>query len=148
MKTFFFTLILFALTASAEDCAQYIGSCQYYLCREKEHACGNKGYYLGFAYKYCRESKTKLVRHMSEDGKAWSQRVALCLQNSVEQIPYDDNCTDAKQTAYREHSRCYLDSGYCDLNKKDQLNVLWFVKQELYQPQVLKQGLSILNECR
>jgi len=148
MKALLSLALLFSLSASAEDCLRYIGTCQYYLCREKEHACGTKGYYLGFAYKYCLNAESKLNHHLSEEGKIWSKNVSQCLRDSVERIPYDDNCTDAKQTAFREHGDCYVDTGFCQLSHKDQLHVAWFVKKEIRRPIVLKQGFSILSECR
>jgi len=147
MKTLLF-ILFFSLTASADDCLQYIGTCQYYLCREKEHACGTKGYYLGFAYKYCLGAGKKLNPHMSEEGKIWSSKVSQCLRDSMEKIPYDDNCTDTKLTATEDHANCYLDTGFCELSRKDQLRVVWFVKKEVRNPRIFKQGLSILSQCR
>lgn len=144
--------ILFILSLSstlmAEDCSPYIGSCSYYLCREKEHACGTKGYYLGFAYKYCQQSVDKLNAKMSEQGKTWSKNVAICLQQSVEKIPYEDNCSDVKKSAINEHVNCYKETGFCELSKRDQLKVIWMVHRELRHPQIMKEGFSIVNECR
>lgn len=145
---FFFVLLQSILSLRAEDCAPYIGSCDYYLCREKEHSCGKKGYYLGFAYKYCKKAEHKLVRRMSERGKNWSRDVALCLQQSVERIPYDENCHDAKKSAVNDHRECYRDTGFCELSKRDRFNVIRVVSTGLRHPQVIKEGLAIINECR
>lgn len=149
MKKIISLFLLFGfVSAMAEDCSQYIGTCSFYLCREKQHACGNKGYYLGFAYKYCRKAELELNKKLSSEGLNWSKQVAVCLQNSVDKIPDDDNCTDVSQMAIKEHAECYVDTGFCELKGSDKRKVLWLVKAEARHPKILKQGLSILNECR
>lgn len=152
MKTvtnlFLIFLSVFSTSLLAEDCSRLIGSCDYYLCREQQHHCGVKGYYMGFGYKYCIKSEQKLNPKMSERGKAWSTEVAECLQKKADTIPYDDNCTDVSETSFQDHPECYRDSGFCSLSHRDQLKVINMIKSELRHPQIIKQGLAILSECQ
>ncbi|MBP9680935.1 MAG: hypothetical protein KBD76_05995 [Bacteriovorax sp.] len=144
-----FTLIiqLFHVNALAGDCTTYLGSCEYYLCREKEHACGKKGYYRGFAYKYCKKSQEKLAPKLSAKGRRWSRRVMLCLEQSVEKIPYDDNCKDVKITAIKEHDECYIDNNFCSLSWGDKIKILSLIYPEARHPQILKEGMLVFKNC-
>lgn len=151
MRTFLIALALIIppLTSNAlvSDCSEYLGSCEYYLCREKEHACGEKGYYVGFAYKYCQKTQEKLLSKLSSHGQIWSRNVALCLEKSVERIPYDDNCKDVKITAIKEHDECYNDHHFCELSLRDKIKILRMIFPEIRHPRILKEGLLIFKNC-
>ncbi len=134
--------------AVADDCTPLIGSCEYYLCREKNHSCGDNGYYVGFAYKYCMNSKNILNSRMSKNGVRWSNAVAQCLRNSVDKIAYDESCENVKTKAIDDHAVCYSDAGFCDLSTKDQFNIMRLIHKELIRPSVVEQGFTVLNQCR
>lgn len=142
------TILNFSSVTFAEDCSDLIGSCDYYLCREEIQLCGTKGYFLGFGYRYCKRSEDELSPKMSTQGQKWISDVATCLQRSTDKIPYDDNCTDTFKTSISNHQSCYEEAHFCDLTKKDQLNIIKMVSRELRRPEILRQGVRILLNCR
>src|SRR6266403_116453 len=92
--------------AVSTTCGDYIdiagcGGCQFYACREAEHACGASGYYLAYAEKYC-------VRFLD---------VARdCLMRYVDdELPPADACDDVRARAFHSHVACYHDNGFCEL---------------------------------
>jgi hypothetical protein len=106
-------------------CADYIaiagcGGCQFYACREAEHACGPSGYYTAYAQKYCERFLAVLRPRMSPAGQRFLDAGRDCLMRYVdEQIPVADECSDVKQRAFASHVACYHDNGFCQLPLSD-----------------------------
>ena len=99
--------------ATSEDCGALIGNCEFYLCREQRHPCGEKGYYKGYGYKYC-ERFILLESRLSSPGKDWVRKARRCLQEHIHRnIPIDTPCPKAKQSAFDSHPRCYVLGGVC-----------------------------------
>jgi hypothetical protein len=106
-------------------CADYIaipgcGGCQFYACREAEHACGASGYYLGYAQKYCERFLAVLRPRMSPAGQQFLDAGRDCLMRFVdENIAVADECSDVKERAFASHVACYHDNGFCQLPLSD-----------------------------
>jgi len=106
-------------------CADYIdiagcGGCQYYACREAAGGCGPKGYYLGYAQKYCERFLQVLRPRMSPAGQRFLDAGRDCLMRFVEaELPPTDSCDDVKQRAFASHVACYHDNGFCELPLRD-----------------------------
>jgi hypothetical protein len=113
--------------APAATCADYIndascGGCQFYACREHEGACGPRGYYLGFAVKYCERFLATLAPRMSPAGRRFLGEARDCLMRYVdENIATDAVCSDVKRRALDSHVACYHDNGFCQLPLRDKL---------------------------
>jgi hypothetical protein len=108
-------------------CSDYIaipdcGGCQFYACREAEHACGASGYYLGYAQKYCERFLAVLRARMSPAGQQFLDAGRDCLMRYVDsQIAVTDECSDVKERAFASHVACYHDNGFCQLPLSDRV---------------------------
>lgn len=106
-------------------CSDYIGiagcgGCQFYNCREAEHACGATGYYRGYAEKYCVRFLQSLRPRMSPDGQRFLDVARDCLMHYADtQLPANDSCDDVKTRAFQSHVACYHDNGFCSLSLQD-----------------------------
>jgi hypothetical protein len=106
-------------------CSDYIGiagcgGCQFYNCREAEHACGPSGYYQGYAEKYCVRFLQSLRPRMSPAGQRFLDVARDCLMRYVDtELPPDDACDDVKTRAFQSHVACYHDNGFCELSLSD-----------------------------
>ena len=107
-------------------CSDYIdiagcGGCQFYACREAEHACGASGYYVAYAEKYCVRFLQSLRPRMSPAGQRFLDVARDCLMRYVDdQLPPDDRCDDVRTRAFQSHVACYHDNGFCALPASDQ----------------------------
>lgn len=145
---FIFLMNLFLSSISlAEDCEKYIGTCEYYLCQEKNKPCGVGGYFIGFGYKYCRKSLDRLMTKVSPLGQEWVARTAICLQEQLEEINNSKSCTQIKAVAIEGHSRCYEEVGFCSLDLSDKVEVLKMITPALRVKGVLSSGVQVLRFC-
>ncbi len=129
------------------NCKNLIGTCDYYLCREMNHPCGSKGYYLSFGFQYCAGSMELLLPNASEKGKNWLTNVASCLQNKMEDIAYDFTCSDVKKRAIEDHDSCYSENKICRLPVKDIFAIYKLIRPELSNPQIIFEGLQVAEKC-
>jgi hypothetical protein len=132
-------------------CSDYIGiegcgGCQFYACREAEHACGASGYYLGFAEKYCVRFLQSLRPRMSPAGQRFLDAGRDCLMEYVDtQVAVDDSCDDVKNGSLASHVACYKDNGFCQLPVSDQWLLLNTIDPADFQlTEALETGLSCL----
>jgi len=107
-------------------CSDYIdiagcGGCQFYACREAEHACGASGYYVAYAEKYCVRFLQSLRPRMSAAGQRFLDVARDCLMRYVDdELAPDDACDDVRARAFHSHVACYHDNGFCELPVTDQ----------------------------
>lgn len=107
-------------------CSDYIGiagcgGCQFYACREAEHACGPSGYYVAYAEKYCVRFLQSLRPRMSPAGQRFLDVARDCLMRYVDdELAADDACDDVRARAFHSHVACYHDNGFCELPLTDQ----------------------------
>jgi hypothetical protein len=131
-----------------DTCSHLVGSCDYYLCREKISPCGVKGYYLAFGYQYCQKSFTTLSPTVSEKGQKWLKDVATCLQQSMDnEIPSGVECGQIKSQAIKSHTACYDQTNFCGQKFTDVLKVLRMLAPEIPKPQMIAVGLTIIKNC-
>jgi hypothetical protein len=107
-------------------CSDYIdiagcGGCQFYACREAQHACGPSGYYVAYAEKYCVRFLQSLRPRMSSAGQRFLDVARDCLMRFVDdELAPDDACDDVRARAFQSHVACYHDNGFCQLPRSDQ----------------------------
>ncbi|HEX9103363.1 MAG TPA: hypothetical protein VF997_14220 [Polyangia bacterium] len=112
--------------AVSTTCSDYIGiagcgGCQFYACREAEHACGASGYYVAYAEKYCVRFLQSLRPRMSPAGQRFLDVARDCLMRYVDdELPSADACDDVRARAFHSHVACYHDNGFCELPLTDQ----------------------------
>lgn len=141
-------LILFSPRAfSVEDCEIIRDSCDYYLCRERQHPCGRRGYNLALGHRYCRKFLLNRPERYSEKGRLWLSDVRQCLQEKLEELPVETLCRRVRSRAMNNHVDCYLDTGFCGLSVRDKQKVLNTVGSRLLDPFFLVQGLKVLFRC-
>lgn len=115
----------------ATRCASYIAvsscaECDYYSCREnnREESCGEDGYYLGFARRYCLLFTEQTIPRLSTQGKKWIEDVRPCLQEGMEILSDTASCDLVREHGYSIHPGCYVDTGFCELSITDMLAIL------------------------
>ena len=155
MKTKNLTLILFLIITisssfearAIEHCEAKAESCEFYLCKEKERLCGEKGYLINFGHKYCDKFLQSDMSKYSALGKQWVKSVRLCLQEKVSDISMSYTCKELKKEAFIQHIDCYTSAGFCELPLKDKARILYTIKTAIATPRVLISGLKVLREC-
>lgn len=130
-----------------EDCEKFLDDCEFYACVESHKKCGKKGYLEGFGLRYC-EKFEKKKHNFSDNGKLWMNEVKLCLISELEKIDDNNSCSSFKKESIKNHVPCYINSGYCELSKKDKLVVINTIKYSLYRPSLIKAGLAVLKNCK
>lgn len=130
-----------------EDCHRYIGSCEYYLCREKNRPCGGDGYFINFGYKYCTKIVKKLIPKVSAQGKQWLLSTASCLQKQLDSVDDMNSCKEIKKLAIDGHNRCYEETGFCSLNISDKMRLIKTVAPSLKTKGVIKEGVQLFSHC-
>jgi hypothetical protein len=142
-----------ARPAPEASCGGYIdvagcGGCQFYACREAEKAggCGARGYYLGFAEKYCVRFLQSLRPRMSPAGQRFLDAGRDCLMRFVdEQLEPELACDTVKAEALASHVACYRDNGFCALPLSDKWMLLNTVDPaDVDLAAALRTGLSCL----
>ena len=128
-----------------EVCRDLLGTCEYYLCRDRKHPCGDRGYYRGFGHKYCNRFTNDTRPRMTTTGQEWLDCVRNCLQDHLEQnVAVDADCGDAKDSAIGSHARCYVQCGLCSLPPGDLTRIQDAVDSE---DKDLSQVLETIARC-
>jgi hypothetical protein len=140
-----------ATPPAATECAGYIdvagcGGCQFYACREesKRDGCGPRGYYLGYAEKYCVRFLQTLRPRMSPAGQRFLDVARDCLMRFVdEELAPQLVCDQVLAQALASHVACYRDNGFCALPLADKWMLLNTVDPaDVDLSTALKTGLS------
>ena len=108
----------------ASQCAPSQTHCEFYLCLEKEMNCGYRGFPLRYGYRFCERFKTD--PEISENLSQWLKTTRFCLQDKIAKGE-SYTCKNMNKKSVKDHMNCYLDTGYCDLNKKEKN----FVKKKI-----------------
>ncbi|RPA87304.1 hypothetical protein BJ508DRAFT_199167, partial [Ascobolus immersus RN42] len=136
-------------------------TCDFYLdCLEARYKCSNKGYPLGYGYKYCSKFKNS-AENFSQQGQKWIVKTMTCLQrylisdalvpiagigSTKEKLEY---CEALRKKAFGTHPECYIQSGVCMLPATDWVELLKVVKFEaLFQSwESVKATVDALTGC-
>ncbi|MFN3454900.1 MAG: hypothetical protein ACK41T_08075 [Pseudobdellovibrio sp.] len=150
---FYLCLVILTLLAEslayASTCSKYVGACEYYLCKEQTDQCGQRGYYLDFAYKYCVKYKKSESKY-SELGQIFISNIRRCLQDELETAQLDrktNSCKDIKKYAINTHKSCYSKYRFCELSYADQWRVKYTAKSALLDPAILGFALYLEKSC-
>lgn len=128
-----------------EDCAQHLGTCEYYRCRERRHPLGPTGYYLGYGGKYCDRFSTVTRPTMTTAGQGWIDCTLSALQQFLENsVPYDADADTVKRQAYDSHPGAYVGCGVCSLPPGDMTRLENTVDSEDME---ISQVLSVAASC-
>lgn len=141
------------IAVQQRSCESLIGSCDFYLCQEQKTPCGLDGYNLSYGYKYCSDSKFKLIHEMKTDlGRRWVPEVFQCLQSrslqASQQTAKDHNaCKKIQDQAYDSHPNCYVQAGFCQLKSSDKQAIYKIIKKEILSTRTLIQAFKTLWQC-
>ena len=148
MRIFIFIcLFLSTLVHAQTECQQFLDDCEYYSCIEAEKQCGDRGYPIGFGRKYCMRFEERQAK-LSLEGQEWMKRVRSCLIAGMEESTDGLSCREFKRSAVKLHVPCYVDSGYCQLSKKDKKAVIKMISWSMWRPSLLNAGLRVLKSCK
>ena len=143
-------MLMWAPTVHGEkpiDCSKQTNVCEYYTCLESQKSCGRFGYPTGFGKKYCLRFEKK-EHKFTEAGKLWVEKTRECLIDKLDELDEDVSCKKLKKSAFKQHVACYVDSGYCDLKKKDRRALVSTIRPSLWRGKVIRAGLKVKKICR
>jgi hypothetical protein len=139
------------IIAKVESCQKYIGTCDFYLCQEQKNPCGIDGYNLGYGFKYCNESKFKLLPQMTTvAGQKWVNEAFQCLQKHslmTSEQKQNLSCQKIQSMAFDSHADCYAQAGFCDLSFSDKLKIFDTIKSEIFSIDNLLRAHILLQKC-
>lgn len=118
----FLAAALLSNAALAGPCANTIGQCGYYVCKEAENRCGDDGYFINFGLKYC-ERYQEVEPSFTTQGQRFLDNVRTCLQVKLENPGRKYSCGSVESYAVNTHFDCYMQAGYCRLPASDRLSV-------------------------
>ncbi len=145
-----------------DDCAELIGSCEYYECIDQERlSCGDDGYALGYGKKYCERFSAidfqENAPPFSGDfypakGNEWRDNVRSCLQVSMEAFFASDeakDCSALRTFAFDSHPACYTGApSFCELTPENIVRVgLTIQLNDLFKTESQKQIRDTARIC-
>ena len=150
-NTFLFFLLLSSLFLGAQSDTlidnQLYSSCLFYDSLEVKFQCGKKGYPINYGKRFCLKFSNKRNR-LSDEGKEWLDSTRHCLQQSLYDLDPNLSCKALRKKAFDSHIPCYLDNGYCGLDKKDRKLVIKTIfLSSLVRPRTWRPGLKVLRNC-
>ncbi|MBX3039149.1 MAG: hypothetical protein KF789_00405 [Bdellovibrionaceae bacterium] len=147
MRLLLSLLLILPLSSLAQTtCQPTADSCEMYLCKEREISCGAKGYWLNYGFPFCQRFLEK-EQEFSPVAQGWLRKVRTCLQTQVQELSPGAACSNIRQQALHGHIDCYLQTGFCDLNNRDQIQVLWELKSALGELQTWQESYLLAQAC-
>lgn len=143
-------LLLTPLVSLAGDvCEPNVDSCGFYLCQEKIHNCGPKGYPVGFGFKFCQIYLDR-ENHYSPAAHAWLRRVRVCLMEEFAKTDLEHpgrTCSAVKSDGFGSHAGCYVKTGFCELSGVDYIQIFWAMKSSVIHAEIFKDARSVAKAC-
>ena len=129
--------------AFASVCESEIGSCRYYQCRSQELGCVGRNYIDNFGAKYC--NRYMKFEFLFRSPSRWVlHEIRTCLTQAYES---NNTCNPPWSEVAREHSECYIQSGFCKLSKPEQAKIVGLLFTQLHRKALRQAGFDILNQC-
>ncbi|MBS1971023.1 MAG: hypothetical protein JSU04_11985 [Bdellovibrionales bacterium] len=143
-------LLLAPLVSMASDvCEPNVDSCGFYLCQEKSHHCGSKGYPVGFGFKFC-QIYLHSEKNYSPAAHTWLRRVRVCLMEEFAKADIENSrrtCSEIKGDGFESHAGCYVKTGFCELSGADYLQIFWAMKSSAIHAEIFKDAHSVAKAC-
>ena len=100
-------------------------------CLNKFNPCldsGHNEYALNYGYNYCNQYENNLQK-LSKEGQQWVGKVRKCLQDALkDEVGTNITCSDLKTKAFKSHTKCYAECGFCALPVADYYQIMNLVK--------------------
>lgn len=138
------------LVSAAEVCQTSDSSCEYYECIESKVHCGEEGYPLRFGKKNCQkylDQQSQSYEHV----QVWYPKIRKCLQDAVDKMLQSptgpSTCSELESAAFESHIGCYYNTGFCELNFMDKVQVINQTGADFFMYDSIATGIKIENEC-
>lgn len=145
MKSILILILLFSLSNHSSECVNDNSVCAFYCRKNHELKCGPDNYLMDFGYKYCRFF-IKKENSYSKAGQPVFETIRKCLVNRLASRN-DLTCQNVEGIAVDSHVECYVNSGFCELDKKDSLITLWYIRSALVDSTFLPTMKKIIAGC-
>lgn len=155
MKTTFLLLVFF-LTAPLAPKAQaqtphiLPDNCDSYYVIEDSLRCGPQSYIKKFALPYCQKYLEQ--NHLfSEPGQKVLRRIRSCLQEEMMTTLLTDSelsCQNIRSIGIHSHYKCYLEAGFCNLNNRDLILVMWIAKSKVLDSEIMRTFFAVIQTCQ
>lgn len=122
---------------------------------ERKYPCGDAGYALGYAEKYCRAFDANR-EEFSEKGKRWRLSTMRCLISSMRKFLLENHdnqslsCDSIQSYGFDSHPVCYTSSqpSFCELSLNDYRLILKVIsRKSLISKQGRKQIAQVARIC-
>ncbi len=149
------TIIIFSSNLFAS------GNCNFYLKEEMRRHCVEKkrdssDYYSNYGYFYCRKFNSLLSETKNNKLTNFINITRPCLQKALnnEEIK-KRSCQYSESHAFKSHPKCYIEGGYCKLDKQERLkvmslvagmNLIYKIEESLLQYMAVQKGCYNNNE--
>ncbi|MCM2282762.1 MAG: hypothetical protein NDI61_13055 [Bdellovibrionaceae bacterium] len=141
-----FSMVSEASTLAQTACSNQVGSCAYYGCLSDELACRPQAYLRRFGRSYCSLFEARADEY-TEQGQKFMTEVRLCLQLELD-AEIGLTCQNVERRSANHHVTCYLESGYCELPRKDQFLLQRTIFKDLAsRPALWGAALRISRAC-
>jgi hypothetical protein len=145
-----------------DECANLIGSCDYYACiNQNRLSCGPKGYPLGYGKKYCEKFSaidfpeaisTNQIKLFPGTGNIWRDNVRSCLQTKMESwfaSAANKDCSSLRSFAFNSHPECYTDGpSFCELIPDNVVRIgLTIQVNDLFKAETIRQIQQTSRIC-
>ncbi len=135
--------------ANVDKCKELKTDCEYYLCIEAQKKCGSKGYLKSFGHKYCQRFEMRSDTYFSLSTQKWIQQTKNCLIKKIDSFSSEKtSCKELRVKAFSSHVSCYVDAGFCEIDKKEKKKIYKIIGAAKLQPRIIKAGLQIRKSCR
>ncbi len=135
------SLLLFSLSALP---------CDEYLQIHEDLECKRSHYPKSYGYKYCTKFRSEINDQLSPQGLTWSKKTEKCLINKLSQKLVNDRvsrCSKVKKIAYSQHPGCYIESGFCELDKSD-IDIISQSINNKFSVSFFSQAIYMYLRCR
>lgn len=125
-------------------------ACDQYLQIHKDLQCRKNHYPKSYGYKYCNKFRTEINTQLSPRGIIWSKKTEKCLIKKLSHSIAKENishCSKVKKIAYSQHPSCYIDSGFCELDKAD-IDIIAQSVNNKFSFSFISQALYMYFRCR
>jgi len=155
MPTVKYLFVLFFLispffVSAQEECVPNVNSCGFYLCQEKHHQCGPKGYPIGFGFKFC-QIYLNGEKSYSPKAHEWLRKVRICLMEKFNETEKETNgvrtCGAIKSDSFHSHVGCYVKTGFCELSLKDKAQIFWAMRSSLIHTEIYQDAIGVSKAC-
>lgn len=145
LKKIFGALILCLTSLTAAAAPTELELCETYQTVAHSLQCSDNNYLLQFGYRYCRAYVQTAYRYLPETQITLS-KIRKCL---IADITSDTSltCDNSETRAMESHLRCYVQSGFCEIDAFDQILIYQVAARETHRTSFQKTMSTVGFAC-